>query len=166
MGLDPVSMFVISAATQVASGLMQYSQQKKADKQAKQAANAEADIMEADAARAAQAEIADAEKTRRLQRMTYLKSGVDLEGSPLLVMEETRTKGAENAANVTASAKAKADLIRRQGSIKRASLINTGLDIAKGVTGSYNDYSVLKKQLSPASSSSTYTKSHGWIDWN
>ncbi len=145
MGIE--TMFLISAGMQVASGLMQYSQQKKADKQAKQRANAEASLMEQDAARAALEEKRDAEKMRKLQRMTYLKSGVDLEGSPLLVMEETRVKGEENAANVSSGAKARANLVRQEGSIKRASLINTGLDVGKGLAGSYNDYSLLKSQM-------------------
>jgi hypothetical protein len=38
----------------------------------------------------------DADRTRRAQKLGFMKSGVSLEGSPLLLMEQTRMKGAEN----------------------------------------------------------------------
>lgn len=158
MGLDPVTMFIASAALQVGSGLLQYSQQKKADKAEQRAyqeslkiAREQAALDKADAERAAQAELEDARKHEKLQKMLYLKSGVTLEGSPLLVMEETRAKGAENAKNIRDSAASRANLAIRGAAankpVKRASLINTGLDVASGVTSSYTDMQLLKKQL-------------------
>lgn len=156
MGLE--TMFLISAGMQVASGFMQYSQQKKADKAEKRAyeeslriAREQADLDRKDAERAAQAELEESERTRKLQKMMYLKSGVDLTGSPLLVMEETRAKGAENAKNVLDSQKARSNLaiqsVAANKPVKRASLVNTAMDVGTGLTSSYSDYSLLKKQL-------------------
>jgi len=158
MGLDPVSMFVISAATQVASGFMQYKEQKKADKAEKRAyeeslsiAAEQSALDKADADRAAQLEIDEAEKTRKIQKMQYLKSGVDLVGSPLLVMEETRRKGEENAKNIRDSQSARSNLYMRSAAankpVSRASLTSTIAEVGAGVAGSYNDMSLLKKQL-------------------
>lgn len=156
MGLE--TMFLISAGMQVASGFMQYSQQKKADKAEKRAyeeslriANEQAALDKKDAERAAQAELEDAQKHEKLQKMLYLKSGVDLTGSPLLVMEETRNKGKENAKNIMDSQAARSNLaiqsVAANKPVKRASLVNTALDVGTGLSSSYNDYSLLKKQL-------------------
>lgn len=38
----------------------------------------------------------ESDAARRRQKIAYLASGVTLEGSPFLIMEETRRKGAEN----------------------------------------------------------------------
>lgn len=145
MGIE--TALIASAVMSGVSGIAQYSQQKKADKAAKRAAETQATLMEEDAKRAAQQELATAEDARKKQRMAFLKSGVDLTGSPLLVMEETRDKGLENAKNVTESAKARADLTRQQGSVGRASLIGTVADIGSSAAGSYANYSLMKKQL-------------------
>lgn len=151
MGVDPVSMALIaSVGSSIIGGISQYSQQKKADKAARQEAEIQAQLTEADAKRAAQQELATADATRKQQRMAFLKSGVDLAGSPLLVMEQTRDKGIENAKNVTESAQTRADLMRRQGSQGRASLTGTLTGITSSVAGSYASYSnnqLLKKQI-------------------
>lgn len=49
------------------------------------------------------------------QESSYLKSGVILDGSPLLVLEETRRKGLEDINNIRDSARAQADSLIRQG---------------------------------------------------
>lgn len=145
MGIETAAL--VLGGLQVANGVMGYVQQKKADKAAKIAGDQQAAQAEADAARAAQEELATSEATRKQQRMAFLKSGVDLSGSPLLVMEETRNKGNENAKNTIDSANAKANLLRQQGSVGRASLIGSAADTASSVAGSYTSYSLLKKQL-------------------
>lgn len=144
MGIDPVSMFLMSAGLQVASGISQYTQQKKADKAAASAAVAQGNIMNADASVAANQELSDAERFRRSQRMMFLKSGVTLDDSPLLVMQETRDKGAKNAQNIIDSAKAKSDLVVKEGSVQRASLTNTALDTATTLAGSFTQMQALK----------------------
>lgn len=147
MGIDPISMLVISAGLQVAGGFMQYSQQKKADKAAKNAAFEEARLAEEDANRAALQEKIEADKTRKIQKMAYLSSGVDLSGSPLLVMEETRNQGNENAKNIKDSGYARADLTRKQGSVGRASLVGSVVNTASGLANTYTNYQTVNKQV-------------------
>lgn len=147
MGIDPVTMFAVSAGLQVAQGFVQYSQQKKADKAAAAAAAEEARLMEEDAKRAALEEKIQAEKARKQQKMAYLASGVDLVGSPLLVMEETRNKGEENAKNIIDSAKSRASLTRQQGSVGRASLIGSVSNTVSGLTSTYANYATVNKQI-------------------
>ncbi len=145
MGIETV--LIASAVMSGVSGIAQYSQQKKADKAAKQAGDEQARLMEQDAKRAAQEELAIADDARKTQRMAFLKSGVDLEGSPLLVMEETRAKGAENAKNLIEATQSRADLTRKQSSVGRASLVGTVANIGQSAAGSYTNYSLLKKQI-------------------
>lgn len=54
-------------------------------------------------AREAQMEAEAADDVRRRQKLAFMASGVSLQGSPLLVMEETRRKGAENVAEIMTS---------------------------------------------------------------
>lgn len=150
MGIE--TMFLVSAGMQLASGFMQYSEQKKADRAAEQAAAAQARLQKEDADAAALDEQRQAQDAQRKQRMAYLTSGVDLTGSPLLVMEETRNKGDENAKNVKDRGYAQANLTYQQGSIKRANLVGTVLDTAKGIAGSYSDYKTLSMLTSKPNS--------------
>ena len=131
---------------QAVSGLLEYQQAKRADSVAKKTAYAEANILEADSRVAAREELLMADKAKHSQAMAYLKSGVDLAGSPLLVMEETRNKGIENMQNTLDSAKRKASLIRMQGSVKRASLVNTALSTGVGMNNTYLNSQLLKQQ--------------------
>jgi len=63
-------------------------------------AQAEANLKAEETARAGVREAkfvgAEARSIQRRQKLAYLKSGVDLEGSPLLVMEATRRAGLDN----------------------------------------------------------------------
>jgi hypothetical protein len=148
MGVETlIAISAVSAGLQVASGFMQYSQQKKADKAAKNAANAQANIMQEDADRAALQETLDAEKARKTQKMAYLASGVDLSGSPLLVMEETRAKGEENAKNIKDRGYAQAAITRAQGSVGRASLVGSLSDTVSGLSNTYTNYAMVNKQV-------------------
>lgn len=151
-------MFLISAGMQVVSGISGYMEQKKADKAEKRAyeeslriANEQAALDKADADRAAQEELAESDKARKMQQMLFLKSGVDLTGSPLLVMEETRAKGAENAKNIRDSQAARSNLAIQSAAanrpVSRASLTRSIAETGSNVAGSYTDYSLLKKQL-------------------
>jgi len=68
---------------------------------------------------------------KKRQKLAFLKNGITLEGSPLLVLEETRKLGKEEVASILRSGRAKsqflfseAKTIRRQG---RAQLIGSAL---------------------------------------
>lgn len=145
MGLE--TMFLISAAMQTIGGIAGYMEQRKGEKEAVRIAQQQAAIDKADAERAATQERIDAEKFRARQKMMFLKSGVDLSGSPLLLMEETRRKGEENARNIMESQAARSKLEIQQAKIKRSSLLKTTTDIGTGVMDSYGQFQQ-RKQLS------------------
>lgn len=78
------------------------------------------------AIRAAKQEIADGEQAAAIkkrevekfqseQELAYLKSGVLLDGSPLLVLEDTRREGLADVRNIRESARNRASNLRRQG---------------------------------------------------
>lgn len=58
---------------------------------------------------------AEANDLRRKQKMAFLKSGVTLEGSPLLVMEGTRQRGLQNVQEVFSAGNAEYGSIYQQG---------------------------------------------------
>jgi hypothetical protein len=155
MGFDPVTMFIASTALQVGSGVMDYMEHKKADKAAKSAANQEAAIMEQDAARQATEEKRAGNEAAARQRMLFLSSGVDLSGSPLLEVQRTVRQGNQNAETVMGNAASRADLLRKQGGLGRASLVGSALQTGSNVMGNYMNYSLLKKQLIPATPSTS-----------
>lgn len=174
MGFDPVSMMVISAALQVGSGVMGYMEQKKADRAAKAQADSEANLMMQDAERQATEERKAGKEAAARQRMLYLTSGVDLTGSPLLEVQRTVRQGQQNAETVLGNASTRADMIRKQGGMSRASLVGSALQTGSNVMGTYMNYQGLKKQLVPApqadrmyASGTTQNFSNGTsVKWN
>lgn len=149
MGIDPVTLSLAAVALTAGSGVMSYTQQRKADKKAKTAANAEADIMQQDAVEQARQERLAAKDHRAQQKVLYLASGVDLSGSPLLEMQRTTRQGQYNADNVLSGSARRADLTRYQGGISRASLIGSSLSTGASALSGYSNAMLLKKQLSP-----------------
>lgn len=77
-------------------------------------------------AREARLEQENAEDFRKRQKVAYLASGVDLSGSPLLVMEETRRKGAENVNEILKSGSAGASSARAEGRIQASQIKSSG----------------------------------------
>ncbi len=149
---------ILAVGSQVAYGFMQYSQQKNADKAEKRAyedaqrITAEQNALDAaDADRAAKEELDQSDRIRKIQKMAYLKSGVVLDGSPLLVMEETRAKGEENAKNIRDNQRSRANLNTMSTAankpVSRASLTRTIAETGAGLANTYNDYSLLQKQI-------------------
>ena len=93
------------------------------------------------AVREAAAETQAAEGVRRKQKLAYLASGVSLSGSPLMVMEETRRKGASNAQEIMSSADASNKATISEGSSMAKQLYTSGRnEFLKGVTGALTKY--------------------------
>lgn len=117
MGLE-VALFALSAASAV-SGYMNQQKAAKAQKRANAAAMAaaaeEAKLTRQDAAFAADQERKEAARVRGAQIAAYLKSGVTLDGSPLLVTSETKDKGEQNAQNTIDNAESRARSIMLRG---------------------------------------------------
>ncbi len=110
MGYDPVSLAVIgttllSAGSQVAQGAQQRKEAKR-----------QAALAEENAAVAAEAERESANTALKQQKMSFLKSGVTLAGSPLLLMQETFERGERNARNQVRTGAAQSQTLKAQGS--------------------------------------------------
>lgn len=117
---------IFSGLSSIAGGMQQQAEAGYQAELAAQQAESRAIELERQAAREALLAQEDADETRKRQKVAYLASGVTLEGSPLLVMEETRTRGAENVAEITASGKAAASSARAEGRIQSTQLKATG----------------------------------------
>jgi len=105
MGLETaVILKGISTAASIVSGIQQFSQANKQSKRAQEEAEA----------RAREEARANIEFEGR-QKLAFLKSGVSLEGSPLLVLADTRERGQQNIQNIIDSGEARASAIRGAG---------------------------------------------------
>ncbi len=93
---------------------------------AAQAAESRAVEQERQAAREARLTQEDAEDFRKRQKVSFLASGVTLEGSPLLIMEETRTRGAENVNEILRAGSAGASAVRQEGRMQAQSIRSSG----------------------------------------
>ena len=123
--------------------------EKEAKKQAgfaeSQAATAAAET-ERVTARTVGLEKKETEDLRKRQQLAYLKSGVTLEGSPLLVMEETRRLGAENVAEIEAAGSAKAAAQIAEGRTTATAARASGRQqMTQGITGAIGSLSRLAK---------------------
>ena len=132
MGLEAIIPYVLpalSAVSSVSSILGGMSANSEAGNQAELAAQqAEARAVENEriSAKQARVEQSESEDLARRQKVAFLSSGVDLAGSPLLVMEETRRQGAENVQEILRGGQASADASRAEGRTQAASLKATG----------------------------------------
>lgn len=88
-----VALSLFSAGAQMYSG---YQAQKASNAEAK-LQQQQALLADLEARREADKVEAEADTFRRRQKMAYLKSGVAIEGSPLLILDETSAKAQEEA---------------------------------------------------------------------
>jgi len=117
---------IFSGLSQIAGGRAQQEESGYQAELAAQQAESRAIEQERVAAREARLTQEDADNVRKKQMVSYLASGVTLEGSPLLVMEETRTKGAENVNEILRSGDASSSAARSEGRIQAAQLKSSG----------------------------------------
>lgn len=68
----------------------------------------------------------EADDVRRRQKLAFLKSGVSLEGSPLLIMEETRQKGLENVQEIIKAGGASGASALTEGRIRAQNFKSAG----------------------------------------
>ena len=141
MGFDPVTIAIASAAFQGVSAIRGYQAEKQAAKAQKQAnaaamaaAEEEAALTQADAAQRADQERKDAAKVRSQQIALYLKSGVTLDGTPLLAIDETTSRGDQNAKNILTNSdySARSILLRGKASqqpVKKADFFGAAADV-------------------------------------
>ena len=137
MGFILPALAVASFAATAYSAYSQYSAQKKAAKAqdksnaaAMKAAEQEASLIREDAKDTAREERKQASRIRGQQIAAYLKSGVTLDGSPLLTISETEEQGKRNAQKTidNAESRAKSTILRGQAGqkpVQRADIFGT-----------------------------------------
>lgn len=128
----------IGNVTQGVTAIQSYLADREAEKQAKkanaammQAAQTEAALAKEDAAQRADAARKDAMRFRSQQIAAYLKSGVTLDGSPMLVADDTQNQGMRNAQNILTNAdySSRALILRAEANkqqVKKSDIWGTG----------------------------------------
>ena len=126
------TLSALSAVSSISGGMSANS--AAVDQSANAIADAEARAVESQRVsfKEAQAEQEAADQTARRQKVAFLSSGVDLAGSPLLLMEETRRKGAENVEEVLAGGKAQAAAQQSEGRAQASRLEASGQSALMG----------------------------------
>ena len=117
MGLTAaiIAFTVISVAAKIGAGI-----------QENNAAKAEAKLQEAQGALAQEEAVAEAQrvandrrKFRKKQKVAFLKNGINLAGSPLLVIEETRRESQAEVDSIVRRGRAQANLAFQQAALTR-----------------------------------------------
>lgn len=120
MGVDPISLALIAATT--LSSFQGY-QSEQASAKAQERSNAaamrqaqeESRLIKEDAVYAANKERQEAQRLRSQQIMQFMKSGVTLDGSPLLTLQETEEESEQNIENILQNANSRARSARLRG---------------------------------------------------
>lgn len=117
-----VAMTALSAATSIKQGIDE-----------RNAAKRQAGLMEEETRIAAMNKTNDLKRLEGAQRLAYAKSGVTLEGSPLLVLNETHNQGTREIDNLLTSGYTKAEYTRLAGrDAFVAGVLNAGTTAMKG----------------------------------
>lgn len=142
----------IGTAMEGVTAIQSYMADKEAEKQTKKAnaammkaAEAEAGLVKQDAALKADAAKKDAMKFRAQQIASFLKSGVTLDGSPMLVTDETQYQGTNNAKNYLTNAdySAKALMLKAEANkqqIKKTDIWGTGFSLLGSISKTASAY--------------------------
>jgi len=105
--------------------------------QQKKEADIQANIAREESIAEAKKKGEEAEKFMESQELSYLKSGVMLEGSPLMVLADTSRKSLEEQRSIRRAGSAKAETLKRTGRAALISgLLGGGAGIAKGYAAS------------------------------
>ena len=83
--------------------------------------------------------------TERRQKLAYMASGVTLEGSPLLVMEETRQRGIDNVDEILKSGQAASQAAAMEGRIQASTYKASGRQkFVSGITSAAGSFGGLQ----------------------
>lgn len=147
MAAVSTGLLVAAAVGAGASALGGIQAKREADKQARLAneqAAARAAETERVTKRQAELEQRNIDQTIDRQKLAYLKSGVTLEGSPLLKLEETRRLGAENIDEINKAGEAQASAQVAEGRVQAQQLKASGRQaLISGITGAARSASAL-----------------------
>jgi hypothetical protein len=139
----------LAAAASIASIYGGIQAKKEGDKQADLATNqaaSRATEINRQTARSTTLEERDIKSTIERQKLAYLASGVTLEGSPLLMMEETRRRGAENVEEIQLAGAAGASAQLEEGrATAQAAKASGRAQLMSGITGAMGSASRMIK---------------------
>lgn len=139
MGIETalLAAVVVSAGASIAGGVA-------ADKASKKEANAlndQAGIAENESQAEARRRATEVRQFQRKQKLAFLKNGVTLEGSPLLILDETIASGQEEVDSIVRRGSAQAKFLRENAAQARnkgrAALIGGIGGAASSVIGGY-----------------------------
>lgn len=108
----------VSALGSLIGGAQSYKEGKQQAENAKAEAALRGQEEARIAAKEAKLERENVESTLKRQKLAYMSSGVSLEGSPLLVMEKTRERGAQNIDEIISSGASNVAAAQTEGRIK------------------------------------------------
>lgn len=141
IGTIGTALSAISAISSVVGGIQQQSAAKDQAALARETALAQAAETGRVAGARAFEETQEAERVRARQKVLFLKGGVDLEGSPLLVMEETRRTGEQNAEEIIKAGGARGAAQITAGEQNALSLEASGRRaFTSGLTSGFNTF--------------------------
>lgn len=136
---EPVTWMTLATLASAGGQLYAGQQAKSASKQTAALQEEQGRIASLEAQREAAQTVENAQKFRDRQILAYMKSGVTLAGSPLLVLEETITKSDEEADAIRKRGEATQRLAYSEASITRRtgrSQYISGITGAVGTLGS------------------------------
>ncbi len=117
MGIETALLVaaVASAGSQIVGGIQANNEAGHQSRIATSEAQARADEATRQSERQATLEQRNIDDTEQRQKLAYLASGVTLEGSPLLMLEQTRKRGAENIDEIRKSGSASSNAALAEG---------------------------------------------------
>lgn len=130
MGLDPVTVGLITAGisggVSVVGGIQTRNEAEAQASATRTEAQRQANLRRQEAENEARREVRANIALEKRQKLSFIKSGVALEGSPLLLLAETGRKGTENIEAILQSGRTGATGLLAQGQLQSSALRSTG----------------------------------------
>ena len=123
---------VAGIAGPIVGGIQQKGAAEAAASATSREAQRQADLRQEEATKAARVEARENIELEKIQKLSFLKSGVALEGSPLLLLAETKTRGAENIESIIRSGQTGATGLLASGTTKASQLRASGREALLG----------------------------------
>jgi len=158
MGIETALLIgtLVSAAGAVVGGIQARGAAEQQASDTRAEATRQANLRQQEREQQARAEARENIALEKRQKLSFLKSGVSLEGSPLLLLAETRRKGTENVAAILKTGQTEATSLLRAGTFQSNQLKSRGRQaliggLTKGVgtaAGGFSGFSGFGGQIS------------------
>ena len=117
---------VASTASTIIGGIQQRGAASAAAKATSREAQRQADLRQQEREIQARSEARENIELEKRQKLAFIKSGVSLEGSPLLLLAETRRRGTENVEALLRSGRTEATGLLAEGALRSRQLKASG----------------------------------------